>query len=272
MRKISKLLTFVLSVAMLCAFGSCTILDGDFVFVPNNGSFSEGSLDTSEGIEDGEQNESEETSRPDQSESTDTPELPEEPEQPEEVVSDIQVFTFGERTIENLKITVLGEGDAVTVKGAAQVTINSGTYDGGQTPFGGAGNTVVWVQEATAKVVINGGTFVCNGLATDEEGNLDVGHIDLIYCTAGTIEINGGFFKGADNTVWLLNCKDAGYKDGTAKIEVKGGTFVNWNPADNVSEGANTNFVADGYTVMAEEQESGDVWYTVVPVEETPAE
>lgn len=252
MRKISKLLTFVLSFAMLCVFGACSIPDGDFVFVPNDSSVSEEI--TNDSVE------------PDSVEPS-VPEEPEQPEPPEEVISDILIFTFGERTLENIKITVLNEGDAITVKGVAQVTINNGTYDGGQTPFGGAGNTALWVKESTAKVVINGGTFICNGLAYDEEGNIDVGHIDLIYCSAGTIEINGGFFKGADDTVWLLNCKDSAYNENTAKIEVKGGTFVNFDPSNCVSEGVGTNFVAEGYEVIAEEQENGDIWYIVRAIE-----
>lgn len=179
------------------------------------------------------------------------------------IVVEPKSITEGEVTLNGIKVVLKGEGDVITV-GNATVTIDGGLYDGGQTPFGGVGNTVVWAKDANAKVVINGGAFNANGLATDEEGNLDVGHIDMIYCSAGTIEVNGGHFEGADGTVWLLNCKDAAYKDGTAKIVVKGGTFVNWNPADNVSEGEHTNFVAEGYEVVTETKENGDVWYTVV--------
>ena len=36
------------------------------------------------------------------------------------------------------------------------------------------------------------------------------------------------------------------------EIIVKGGTFVNFNPADNTAEGAHTNFVAEGYKVVTE--------------------
>ena len=53
------------------------------------------------------------------------------------------------------------------------------------------------------------------------------------------------------------------HANGTAKITVKGGTFVNFNPADCQAEGAHTNFVADGYTVKSEAHGS-DTWYTVV--------
>ena len=158
--------------------------------------------------------------------------------------------------------SVEGEGDALQIIGSAEVTINGGTFDGGKTPLGGAGNTAIWCNSEDAKVIINGGTFIIDGLT---EG--DAGHIDLIYCTAGIIEINGGVFMGADDTVWLLNCKDANYQEGKAQITVKGGTFINWNPADCISEGEHTNFVAEGYAVVSEIVNEGtDEEYTLYQV------
>ena len=61
-----------------------------------------------------------------------------------------------------------------------------------------------------------------------------------------------------------MNCVDAAYKNGTAKIIVKGGTFVNFDPSNNSAEGAGTNFVADGYKVTSETKSDGKIWYTVV--------
>lgn len=63
----------------------------------------------------------------------------------------------------------------------------------------------------------------------------------------------------------MLNCVDSAYKNGSAKIIVKGGTFVNFDPSNNTAEGAGTNFVADGYKVVSASQTNGEVWYTVVP-------
>ena len=51
---------------------------------------------------------------------------------------------------------------------------------------------------------------------------------------------------GTRNEYCALNIKDADRK--TSSIIVKGGTFYNFNPANNFSEGPNTNFVANGYT------------------------
>ena len=46
----------------------------------------------------------------------------------------------------NLKVEDNTNGDCLQVVGNAQVTINGGNYDGGQTPLGGAGNTSLWVN------------------------------------------------------------------------------------------------------------------------------
>lgn len=98
------------------------------------------------------------------------------------------------------------------------------------------------------------------------------GNIHAVYVLEGTAIIQGGFYSvqqkypdSAKADEFVLNCYDANRANGTAKIIVTGGTFVNFNPADCQAEGAGTNFVADGYKVVAETQTNGDVWYTVVP-------
>lgn len=166
--------------------------------------------------------------------------------------------------LKNIERSVNGEGDAIQVIESATVTINGGKFDGGQTPLGGAGNTAIWCNSENAKIIINDGIFTIKGLA---EG--DVGHIDLIYCTSGTIEINGGYFEGTDDTVWLLNCKDSNYIEGKASIIVKGGEFVNFNPANCISEGQNTNFVAEGYTVTTTIIDETKTIYKVIKIDES---
>ena len=88
----------------------------------------------------------------------------------------------------------------------------------------------------------------------------------------GNLIINGGFFDLAetikeaapDFVKYLINCIDENYKNGTAQIEIKGGTFVNFDPSNN-PEGTGTSYVADGYKVVSEVQDSGEIWYRVVP-------
>ena len=121
-----------------------------------------------------------------------------------------------------------------------------------------AGNQQVYgINVNGGHVVINGGSFY--------------GAITAVQVQKGTLTINGGFFDMAPTckTVvpqyakYVVNCIDAAYKNGTAKIAICGGTFVNFDPSAD-PEGAGTSYVADGYTVVAEEQANGDTWYTVV--------
>lgn len=120
---------------------------------------------------------------------------------------------------------------------------------------GECGTYVAHIKDG-ANVTVNGGTYYGGGTVFNVQ--------------AGTLTINGGHFEvtsfGAPyNYDFMLNCVDANYRNGTAKIIVKGGTFVNFDPSNNSAEGAGTNFVADGYTVVSETQSNGDIWYTVVP-------
>ena len=107
------------------------------------------------------------------------------------------------------------------------------------------------------KVVINGGSYY--------------GAITAVQVQKGSLEINGGFFDMAPTckamvpnySKYIVNCIDANYKNGTATISIKGGTFVNFDPSAN-PEGEGTSYVAEGYKVVSEAKENGDVWYTVV--------
>ena len=85
------------------------------------------------------------------------------------------------------------------------------------------------------------------------EGGEYVGNMDAVYAYEGTVEINGGKFsiqqlsENPDPYGYILNCYDANYKNGSAKIIVTGGEFVKFNPADCAAEGAHTNFLAASY-------------------------
>ncbi len=115
-------------------------------------------------------------------------------------------------------------GYGINVKNGAKLTINGGYYYGG--------GTAVQVQSGTA--IINGGTFACEPYSDPKYGYN-----------------------------FLMNCIDRAYKDGSAKVIIKGGTFINFDPSNNTAEGAGTNFVAEGYKVVSEAH-GADTWYTVV--------
>mgnify|MGYP004458222625 CR=1 FL=1 len=100
----------------------------------------------------------------------------------------------------------------------------------------------------SSEVTIRGGIFTGAVTAVQAE-------------SSGTVYIQGGTFKTEDtDKSYLLNCIDEAFKAGTAKIEVTGGTFYGFDPANNTAEGANTNFVKAGYASTA----NGDGSYTVV--------
>lgn len=119
-------------------------------------------------------------------------------------------------------------------------------------------NMALWAING-GKIIINGGTFTNVGASGE-----DPTHFDLLYVSkGGYVEINAGFFH-CQTPRWTLNMKNA--EQGT--IIVKGGTFVNYNPAESYTDekanGLPSNFVADGYTVVSKKQPNGDIWYTVV--------
>lgn len=96
-----------------------------------------------------------------------------------------------------------------------------------------------------------------------------------LYAYSGTINVYGGSFKLLDETPdldvnghhkFLLNCYDANYTNGTAKINVYGGKFYNFNPAESYGEpGGPVSFVAPGYGVI-ESIEDGVPVFEVRPI------
>ena len=121
-------------------------------------------------------------------------------------------------------------------------------------------------------VTVDGGTLVI-------DGGTYYGAMSAVQVSKGTAIINDGFFDLASTikaeaphfSSYLINCIDAAYNDGTAKVEIRGGTFVNFDPS-HAPEAGSPSYVADGYAVVSEIQENGDIWYTVVKAAQTSDE
>ena len=117
---------------------------------------------------------------------------------------------------------------------------------GGSLTIKGAGTLQAKENDCFAVDVMDGGKVVI------EDGTY-VGNAHAVYVFEGSVEIKGGKYSiqqpsGLSSPYgYVLNCYDANYKNGTAKIIVTGGEFVKFNPADCAAEGAHTNFLADGY-------------------------
>ena len=105
-------------------------------------------------------------------------------------------------------------------------------------PFNQVGDAFSFDVQEGGKLIIEDGNFY--------------GNDHVVYVFSGEAEIRGGRFEQLTNSTdwvkdYVLNCYDDNYKNGTAKITVLGGEFINFNPADCNAEGAHTNFVAEGY-------------------------
>lgn len=171
-------------------------------------------------------------------------------------------YMFGSQNKSDLTVTgngkvIMNSGFTAFVSSEGKLTINGGEYQLGDTNEKGN----FYVQNS-GTLVINGGEFISTDANTP-----------ILYCINAFIEINGGFFQNTANSKQaLLSMGNNLQYVNNQKITLKGGTFVNWNPMDSAFAQAWTNpdvpaliVLADGYTVVAEEQANGDIWYTVVP-------
>ena len=145
------------------------------------------------------------------------------------------------------------------IANSAVVTVNSGNLvlnanKGGI--YGGEGSSYkALIVNNAATVTINGGNYTVGGDGSSSsygEGNETI----AIY-GSGDIVINGGTFsseKDWNKFYYVLNVKNG--KTGT--FVVKGGTFINYNPAVG-DDNMHGNFVPEGYRSV----DNGDGSYTV---------
>lgn len=126
----------------------------------------------------------------------------------------------------------------ISVRGSGNLTITgNGTFAAKENDC-----YAVDVQES-ATVTIKNGTFI--------------GNIHAVYVFAGTANVEGGTYSvqqkypdPAKGDEFVLNCYDANRANGTARINVTGGTFKNFNPADNKAEGEGNNFADNSLVVQ----------------------
>ena len=127
------------------------------------------------------------------------------------------------------------------------------SVQGGELTITGNGKLLAKANDCYAADVRNGAKLVI------ENGRF-VGNISAVYVHEGDLTVNGGEFsiiqkysgEGEAKNRFMLNCLDANYKAGTATVTVNGGSFEGFNPANNLAEGAETNFLGEGYTATEE--------------------
>jgi len=100
------------------------------------------------------------------------------------------------------------------------------------------------VRNASAACIINGGEFI--------------GNCSAVYVKDGTLTVNSGSFAVQQQATngngygEVLNCFDANYTAGTAKVIVNGGIFKGFNPTDAAEPaGDEQSYVASGYEAAA---------------------
>ena len=154
--------------------------------------------------------------------------------------------------------TIKNNSNSVALDVYGSLVFNGeGTIDGGE----GGDNVAVWSRPG-AKLTINGGTYTV-GADANGSGN------STIYTTGGDVIINGGTFSTAakyGGRYWTINKQNGS----TGKVEIYGGTFPGFDPANPNTDDA-ASYLAPGYISV----ETNGVW-TVVrgdkPVAMTAAE
>lgn len=139
-----------------------------------------------------------------------------------------------------------GSNPTINIYGPGKIVESSGVYG-------------IWANSETTTVNI----YDCGVEA----------YTHALYAQLGTINVYGGSFKLLDENPeldpnghhkFLLNCYDANYTAGKAHINVYGGKFYNFNPAEAYSEpGSPVSYVAEGYHVV-ESVEDGVPVFEVV--------
>ena len=156
----------------------------------------------------------------------------------------------------NLNGKTLDFGNAtqsIMTRGNQELTVKgNGTFKNTQ------GGILFYCNSNTSVINIGG-----SNTKTFYEGNRP--NAELVYCYKGTINITGGIFKNGGSN-YLLNCYDANYKNGTAKIVVSGGKFYDFDPGNNTAEGEGTSFLAEGYVTTAATVTEEDGEHTVYTV------
>lgn len=116
---------------------------------------------------------------------------------------------------------------------------------------------------------INSASYGYHLNTTGNVANIYGGHwiaaTHAAYAETGVMNIYGGKFEvSGDDKRYVINCKDANYQAGTAKINVYGGEFVDFDPAHSPSEAGQPSFVADGYKSVRIDEHT----WKVVPEDE----
>ena len=130
----------------------------------------------------------------------------------------------------------------------------SGT--GGITCLDGSNAFCYHIKYRNADVVFESGTYK--------------GQQSVVYVELGQATIKGGTFSNTPvkGNTFFLNCYDANFANGSAKIYVKGGTFIDYDPSTQAAD-PGYSYLSDGYSTTKVIENDGTVKYVAkaLPVE-----
>ena len=172
------------------------------------------------------------------------------------VISQAGTITIKNGTIKGSELVNEKEGGILLITGAADVTLENVTIDGGNE------SDPVWVANENATVTINSGKYTTNG-------------VESVYVQAGKkVYIKDGYFECQpyNGKYYTINLLDALTKNTSQVpidfVEITGGQFVNFDPSKSMAEpNAPVSYLPDGYEAIQE----GDI-YTVREKEEPDPE
>ena len=159
------------------------------------------------------------------------------------VISKDKTVTIKNGTLKGSPVVDEKEGGILYITGAANVTLDNVTIDGGKEA------DPVWIANENAEVTINSGTYITNA-------------VESVYMQMGKkVYIKGGYFECQPykDVYYTVNLKDSLVKD-TGKVpldyvEITGGTFKNFDPSKSMAEpNGPVTLVPENYVVVADEE------------------
>ncbi len=154
----------------------------------------------------------------------------------------------------NGKSIIAASTDAIVVTDGANLTIYGDGNVKAATDNKSSANAL-WIKHGN--VTINGGNYYVGADNAQRNDCIYLGAAsqkDNAAAYVSTLVINGGTFEAAVEELgqyWVLNIQDQ-HKAAGSTITVNGGKFKNFDPSNNTSEGANTNFLGAGKTSTKE--------------------
>ena len=166
--------------------------------------------------------------------------------------------------IELLRTAVITKSKAWINYSKKNITVKA---EFGEAAFRVQDGAYVWFGGMTIEsndyCIIVGASDGTSGASVEIYGGTYKGATTAVSVTKGEVKIMDGTFQVEPyqgSYEYTINCVDANYKNGTAKVSIQKGKFYNFDPMNNAAEGAGTNFViANCITVKGE-----DDYWTVV--------